>query len=172
MIQLYCGDGKGKTTAAVGAAVRAAGRGRFVLFAQFMKGQESGELFLLRNLDQIRVLRSDCVFPFYRDMTKGQKKELRRRHDRMLEEIGRALSEKEADFAVLDEITHACRLEMVDMRLLEQVLHLGKGTEREIVLTGRRPPPRLVEISDYISEIENIRHPFAQGICARVGVER
>ena len=73
---------------------------------------------------------------------------------------------------MLDEITHACRLEMVDMRLLEQVLDLGKGTEREIVLTGRRPPPRLVEISDYISEIENIRHPFAQGICARVGVER
>ncbi len=172
MIQLYCGDGKGKTTAAVGAAIRAAGRGRLVLFAQFMKGQESGELMILRGLQQIRVLHSDHTFPFYREMTEGQKKELRLFHDRMLQEVQTALLRKEADFVILDEITHASRLHMADEKLLQRVLELGKGPEREILLTGREPTMQMWEVSDYISEIRNVRHPYAGGITARTGVER
>ena len=135
MIQLYCGDGKGKTTAATGAAVRAVGRGRKAIFAQFMKGQESGE---------IKVL---------------------------LKEILKALERKEADFVVLDEITHGCRFQVLDERLLERILDYGKGEAVEIVLTGRGPSERLLEASDYISEIACIRHPYEKGIRARVGVE-
>lgn len=171
MIQLYCGEGKGKTTAAVGAAVRAAGRGRKVVFAQFMKGQESGEIKVLAGLPGVRVLRSGEDFPFYARMTEPEKKRLKDIHNRMLEEILKALERKETDFIVLDEITHGCRLQMLDERLLEEILDFGKGETAEIILTGRNPSERLLEVSDYISNIACIRHPYERGVGARNGVE-
>ena len=172
MIQLYHGDGKGKTTAAAGAALRAAGRGRLVIFAQFLKGQESGEVPVLREIAGIRVLRSGKAFPFFAEMTEAQKEELTDIHNRILARIGRALREKQADFIVLDEITHACRFGLLDETLLDGILACGKGTETEILLTGRDPSAKLLEISDYISEIRAVRHPWEKGISARTGVER
>jgi len=169
MIQLYCGDGKGKTSAAVGAAVRAAGRGKEILFAQFMKGQESGELYILERLRQVRIVRSDRVFPFYRQMTQAQKEELLAIHNRMLDEI--AAAQGEMDFVVLDEITHAARFRLVDEEKLGRILDWGKGTEREIILTGRGPSDKLIAVSDYISEIRMVRHPYQKGVQARYGVE-
>ena len=171
MIQLYCGEGKGKTTAATGAAVRAVGRGRKAIFAQFMKGQESGEIKVLNELAGIRVLRSGEEFPFYTRMTEREKERLTEIHNRILKEILKALERKEADFVVLDEITHGCRFQVLDERLLERILDYGKGEAVEIVLTGRGPSERLLEASDYISEIACIRHPYEKGIRARVGVE-
>lgn len=171
MIQLYCGEGKGKTTAAVGAAVRAAGRGRKIIFAQFMKGQKSGEIKVLAGLSGVRVLRSREDFPFYADMAETEKKKLKDIHNHMLEEILKALERKETDFIVLDEITHGCRLRMLDEGLLEEILDFGKGETAEIILTGRNPSERLLEVSDYISEIVCIRHPHESGVGARSGVE-
>ena len=74
MIQLYCGDGKGKTTAAVGAAVRAAGNDRNVIFAQFMKGRPTGEVRALGAIDKIRVLRNPEDFGFFSGMSEEQKR--------------------------------------------------------------------------------------------------
>lgn len=172
MIQLYHGDGKGKTTAAAGAALRAAGRGRPVIFAQFLKGQESGEVSVLRGITGIRVLRSGKAFPFFAEMTEAQKEELTDIHNRILAQIRRALREKQADFIVLDEITHACRFGLLDETLLDGILACGKGLETEILLTGRDPSAKLLEISDYISEIRAVRHPWEKGVPARAGVER
>lgn len=173
MIQLYCGDGKGKTTAAVGAAVRAAGRGRNVIFAQFLKGQETGELRVLSEIAYVRILRFARPHPFYAQMTEGQKRELTDFYGWMLEEIDSALRFGSADFVVLDEITHACRLRMADERKLEQILALGKeAPEVEIILTGRMPSARMTAESDYISEIRSVRHPYEKGTEARDGVER
>jgi cob(I)alamin adenosyltransferase len=171
MIQLYHGDGKGKTTAAVGAAIRAAGRRRTVIFAQFMKGRESGELSVLRQLEQIRVLRCDQAFPFFRDMSDQEKAELSVIHNRILEEVLMGLREEGANFVVLDEITHACRLALADHTLLEQILDCGRSPDKEILLTGRKPTERLLEVSDYITEMLCIRHPFESGVPARHGVE-
>ena len=171
MIQLYCGDGKGKTTAAVGAAVRAAGRGRRVIFAQFMKGQPTGELSFLTKAGHIMVLRSHKDFPFFSQMTKEQKEELAGIHGQLLERVLTELSEKRTDFVVLDEITHACRFGLVDAGKLERILSYGKCPETEIVLTGRDAPQQLQDVSDYISEIRCIRHPYRDGISAREGIE-
>lgn len=171
MIQLYHGDGKGKTTASVGAAVRAAGRGRKILFAQFLKGQETGEVGILGGMAQVQVLRSGRDFPFFSGMTETEKRELTDIHNRILEQILSALQERRADFIVLDEITHACRFGLLDEKKLEQILAYGKCQETEIILTGREPSERLLQISDYSSEIRCIRHPYRDGIPARIGVE-
>ena len=171
MIQLYYGDGKGKTMAAVGASVRAAGRGRQVLFAQFMKGQESGELMVFSKMERVQVLRCGRDFPFFRDMTEAEKRELLQIHNGMLKEILTALQQGRTDFAVLDEITHACRFKLADTGLVEQILELAKGKETEVLLTGREPSRYLLEISDYITEMKGIRHPYLKGISARWGVE-
>ena len=72
---------------------------------------------------------------------------------------------------VLDEITHACRFGLLDESLLDAVLGYGKGADTEIVLTGRMPSAKLLEISDYISEIRAVRHPWEKGVPARAGVE-
>ena len=171
MIQLYHGDGKGKTTAAVGAAIRAAGRRRTVIFAQFMKGRESGELSVLRTLEQVHILRCDQAFPFFRDMSDQDQAELTRIHNRILETVLTEMQKNGADFAVLDEITHACRLGLADDALLERILDCGHSQDKEIIMTGRKPPERLMEVSDYMTEMRCVRHPYAAGIPAREGIE-
>ena len=151
MIQLYCGDGKGKTTAAVGAAVRAAGNDRNVIFAQFMKGRASGERRILNEISHVKVLQSDEDFGFFSGMSESQKHRLTAIHNRMLEEIDSLIATGRADFVVLDEITHAVRYGLADMERLQHILVYGKKkarenmsgerteTDCEIVLTGRVP---------------------------------
>ncbi|MCI6629223.1 MAG: cob(I)yrinic acid a,c-diamide adenosyltransferase [Lachnospiraceae bacterium] len=187
MIQLYCGDGKGKTTAAVGAAVRAAGNDRNVIFAQFMKGRPTGEVRALGAIDKIRVLRNPEDFGFFSGMSEEQKRKLTEIHNRMLEEIEALLVTGRADFVVLDEITHAVRYGLADMERLQRILAYGRTkragstsrqigetvaeTDCEIILTGREPSEELLEYSDYISEIRCVRHPFQRGVAARPGIE-
>ena len=86
LIHLYTGEGKGKTTAAVGLAVRAAGAGKRVMFLQFMKGRDTGELHALDQLPGIEILRSKKDFGFYFQMTEEQKEELTRIHNELLEQ--------------------------------------------------------------------------------------
>ena len=89
LIHLYTGEGKGKTTAAVGLAVRAAGAGKRVMFLQFMKGRDTGELHALDQLPGIEILRSKKDFGFYFQMTEEQKEELTRIHNELLEQAAR-----------------------------------------------------------------------------------
>ena len=84
MIHLYTGNGKGKTSAAIGLAVRAAGRGQRICFSQFMKGSDSGELYAMRCLPQIEILRSEKDYGFYSSMSEQDKKELTEVHNRIL----------------------------------------------------------------------------------------
>ena len=77
MIQIYCGDGKGKTTAAIGGAIRAAGAGRKVLFTQFMKGNDTSELNVLQQISGIEIMRLDKHYSFYQNMTERLKVKLR-----------------------------------------------------------------------------------------------
>lgn len=187
MIQLYCGEGKGKTTAAVGAAVRAAGNDRNVIFAQFMKGRPSGELRILNEISRVKVLRSDEDFGFFSGMSEAQKRKLTEIHNRMLDEIDALLGSGRADFVILDEITHAVRYGLVDVERLRHILMHGKketagdtlreiteaAVEKncEIILTGRETSEELLAYSDYISEIRCVRHPFQSGVAARPGIE-
>lgn len=172
MIHLYTGDGKGKTTAAIGLAVRAAGSGMRVIFSQFMKGNDTGELHVLEELAGVRILRSQKQFGFYKTLDKEQKTELTKVHNGLLDEILEAVHTGRCDMVILDEITYPVNWELLDISRLKELLCLAKEENRaELVLTGRSPADFLEESADYITEMRALRHPFEKGITARKGIE-
>lgn len=171
LVHLYCGDGKGKTTAAAGLSVRAAGAGFRVLFVQFLKGRPSGEIAVLSALPNVRVLRGKAGTAFSFQMTGEQKQAARAVHDRHLAEAVRAAGAGECDLLVLDEAVGALNKNLLDGALLRGLV-LEKPEALELVLTGRNPPDWLVEAADYVSEIRKVKHPFDRGIPAREGIER
>ena len=165
LIHLYWGDGKGKTTAAMGLALRALGTGQKVVIVQFLKGGQSGEIPLLRSLGA-RIFRGKAGIKFSFQMSEEEKAETRALQT---ENLRRAL-ECEADMLVLDEACAAWQTGLVDQALLKQVV-LEKPAAQELVLTGRQPPEWMLEAADYITETRCHRHPFERGIPAREGVE-
>lgn len=168
MIHLYTGEGKGKTTAAIGLAVRAAGNGFPVIFSQFMKGNDSGELHSLAQLAQVQILRSEKNFGFYKNMSDADKRELTQIHNRMLEELIRAAENDSCKMIVLDEITYPVKWELLDDGKLKKLLAYRNV---ELVLTGRDPADFLTEAADYLTEMQCVRHPFEKGVAARRGIE-
>ncbi len=170
LMHLYYGDGKGKTTAAIGLAIRAAGTGKKVLFTQFMKGSRTGELEELQRIGNVTVLRGEKRFPFYHDMTPEQKKEQTGLHNQMLDTILTAIRQEKYDLIVLDEITYPCQWNLIDEEKLKEMVLAARGIT-ELVCTGRNPDAFFLEHADYISEMKCVRHPFEKGIRAREGIE-
>lgn len=170
MIQLYTGEGKGKTTAAAGQALRAAGSGGRVIFAQFMKGNDTGELHSFEKIENIRVLRSSKNFGFYSKMSDKDKEELTKIHNEILDELLKAAEEKSCEMIVLDEVTYPVNRGLLDMERLKK-LFCFSDFSHELVMTGRTPAGFLKGRADYITEMKCIRHPFEKGIKARKGIE-
>lgn len=176
MIEIYCGDGKGKTTASVGLAVRAAGHGMPVIFAQFLKDDGSGEIAILRALPQVQVMHGTLFYGFVKNLSKEQREELGASYRRLMEEIRQEILRLNSSMAVviLDEVIHACNFQLLDEDFLcgfiEDCRKVFPG-ELEFVLTGRNPSQRLLELADYVSEIQKKKHPFDRGIKARKGIE-
>lgn len=129
MIHLYTGDGKGKTTAAVGLCVRAAGAGQRVIFSQFMKGNDTGELHVLEHIPNVRILRSAKQFGFYKTLSRAEKAELTDIHNALLDQILEAVTNGQCDMAVLDEITYPVSWGLVDAAKLERLIALEKAAE-------------------------------------------
>lgn len=168
LVHIYCGDGKGKTTASVGLAVRAAGDGLKVLFLQFMKGGASGELVTFEQLENITVLRSKSPIKFAWNMSEQEKEDVCKQQKEFLEE---AISiADEYDMLILDEALGACFGEFLDEEVLCAFLD-KKPDALEVVMTGRNPSKELLLRADYISEIKKIKHPYDKGINARKGIE-
>lgn len=168
LVHMYTGDGKGKTTAAIGLAVRAAGAGRRVLFAQFMKGMDTSELAPLKELG-VRVVRKGTVTQFVPYMTEADRALCAAQQTQTLDEARRLAPEY--DVVVLDEIASAVTTGMV---ALEGVLGLlaGRAGGTEVVMTGRQPPQALLDAADYITEMRCVRHPYdTKGVGARKGIE-
>ena len=163
MIHVIVGDGKGKTSSAVGISVRSAGHGLKVLFMQFLKDDSSGEVELLRKIPGVEVIHCPVNYGFSFQMTDEQKRETAEEYDKMLD---RAV-ESDAFLIVLDEVIHALNVGMIDKEKLERIL----DKESEIVLTGRDAPEWLIEKADYISDVKKIKHPYDKGIQARIGIE-
>ena len=168
MIQIYCGDGKGKTTAAVGLSVRAAGRGRRVVFAQFLKSADSGERAVLAGLPTVALVPVPQSMKFTFQMDPDERRAEAGRQAALLERAA-ALSAG-ADLLVLDELCAALNAGMVP---LDRVLSLldGRPEGLEVVITGRNPPQALLDRADYITEMKKHRHPYEQGTPARKGIE-
>lgn len=169
LIHIYCGDGQGKTTAAVGLSVRAAGAGKHVVFVQFLKDGSSSEITVLRTVPGIRVLLADTVKKWFRRMTPEEQAKAKADYTELLEKAFSAAAD--ADMLVLDEAAAACNYGVIDeARLLE--LLLRKPEDLEIVLTGRKPSEALLSQADYITEMKCVRHPLGCGVAARRGIER
>ena len=170
LIHIYCGEGKGKTTAALGLALRAAGCGFRVVVAQFLKSSPTGELNSLRGIENVTVLRGDLPRGFSWQLDGEQKAGMRREHDRLFEEAA-ALCAGGRTLLVLDEIIGAWYGGYIDRERVLAFLR-GKPEGLEIVLTGRYPDERLCELADYITEMKKVRHPYDRGIPAREGIEK
>lgn len=170
LVHIYCGDGKGKTSAAVGLSVRAAGRGMKVLVVRFLKTENSGEVEVLRSIPGITVTPCDRTFGFVFRMTEEQKKEAsvyyQNRFDRAIQEVVK----DQYDLLILDEILASCNYGMVNEQSVIQFLQ-NRPENLEVVLTGRDPSPKLLELADYVSEICMRKHPYEKGIQARKGIE-
>lgn len=169
LIHIYHGEGKGKTTAAVGLCIRALGRGQRVLFVQFLKAWDSGELHILSQLNHIQILRGKPSGKFTFQMNAAEKAECLQAHNKLWAEIAEHLQQS-VDLLVLDEILGAYSHNLLDKAQILDFLQ-NKPPQLEVVMTGRNPAPELLELADYISEIKKIRHPFDKGVSARVGVE-
>ncbi len=168
LIHIYCGDGKGKTTAAIGLTVRAAGSGMKVVFAQFLKSSDSGELNILNSLENVKVIRNQKPFPFSNAMTDQQKEEIIEIHNKIFQSA--ISSSKKIDVLVLDEILATYNLNLIDKKLVDDFLN-SPNEKPEIILTGRDPSQQMIRLADYVSEIKKIKHPFDKGISARYGIE-
>ena len=167
LVHIYCGDGKGKTSAAVGLAVRAAGCGKRVVIARFLKTDNSGEVEILKKIPEVTLIPCRKTFGFVRSMDEETKRECAAYHREL---FGEAV--KLAEHA---EIMAAVNYGMVPERDVLEFLENRPGRDQtdglEIVLTGRDPSEKLIAAADYVSEICKRKHPFDRGIMARRGVE-
>ena len=168
LVHIYCGDGKGKTSAAVGLAVRAAGRGMQVVMVRFLKTDDSGEIFALKQIPGIHVLPCEVSYGFVRSMDSRARRLAAEYCQKQLHNA--VLSASQADVLILDEVTAAVRYGMVSEERVLSVIQ-NRPPFQEIVMTGREPSPRLLAAADYISEIRKEKHPYNAGILARKGIE-
>ena len=170
LIHIYHGDGKGKTTAAVGLAVRAAGAGMQVSFIQLMKDGNSAELAVLRRIEQIEVHTVQNTYGFTWNMADDDRIQLRMRNDRAIKALIKAVKEETYQMLVVDEMMSAYQGGFVDKAAVLYLMQLCKGTT-ELVFTGRNPAKEILSRADYITEMKNERHPYEKGIHARAGIE-
>lgn len=166
MIHIYCGDGKGKTTASIGLSARMAGYGKKVLFMQFLKGSYTGELEMLEDSKNITVMRCDKNYGFFRSMSEEDKESIISCHNDNLKFVFNNMHS--FDMIVLDEIFAACSYGLADEAMVKRITEEYGG---ELVMTGRDPDAWFVEKADYVSEIRKVKHPYDLGIKAREGVE-
>lgn len=168
LIHIYCGDGKGKTTASVGLAVRMAGAGKRVVFTQFFKNGNSSEVKMLKQCEGVRTMHCKTVPGRFSQMDESAREQARADYGALLETV---LDEaKTADLLVLDEVISACNNGTVFEERVAEFLRT-KPEGLEVVLTGRNPSDKLLELADYVTEMKKIKHPYDKGIKARHGVE-
>lgn len=167
-IHLYYGDGKGKTTAAVGQVIRAAGSGLQVLVFQFLKNNESSERKILEQIPNITCLNGREPVKFVSRMNKDEKAETRRYNNKALDEIVKFCSP--FDVLLLDEALCAVQLNVLsEEKMLSFLKHKPRGLE--VILTGHVITENLLEVADYVTQMTKIKHPYDQGKLAREGIE-
>jgi len=170
LIHIYCGEGKGKTTAAMGLAIRAIGNGKRVFIIQFIKGGPTGELKVLLQQPNVTILRSKEGTPFIFHMTEEQKREITVYQNRQLEQAIHHAANGHCDLLILDEIMAVYNNNLINKEKLKQFI-ANKPEKLELVLTGRDPDEYMIQAADYVTEMKKIKHPFDRWIPARLGVE-
>lgn len=169
LIQIYTGNGKGKSTAAFGLALRASGWGLKTVIIQFMKpGDGYGETKAIADLPLIEMYSYGCrhflkkgVAPKEEDIALAAA---------ALAKAEQALADESIDLLILDELSNAIYFDLVSEQQALSLLD-KKRTNQELVITGRNAPACLIERADLVSEIKEIKHPAQQGVQARRGIE-
>lgn len=170
MIHLYIGEGKGKTTAAVGQATRALGWGERVLFSQFLKSIDTGEEFAFAKIGGLQWIRPQMRNKgFIWHMNEKQLKETGEDIQKGFEIISHTILEENLRLVVLDEILDAIECGFLSEDCLFSLFNKAPCTE--FILTGRRASDRLMEKADYITRMTKVKHPFDKGLQARKGIE-
>lgn len=167
LIHVYTGNGKGKTTAAIGLGVRAAGEGLKVLMIQFMKGRRYSEL------DALQQIKNFTVVQFGRDEFVSKEKPAQVDIDLAQEGLAYAkeiICKQCHDLVILDEINVALEYRLI---AFDDVLQLikEKPDSLELVLTGRYASPEIIKLADVVSEILEIKHPYQKGVLSRKGID-
>lgn len=165
-IQVYTGDGKGKTTASLGVAIRSLVAGRRVYFAQFIKGMQTGELAL------------PDVFPDFTIVQYGEGRFLNGKPEASDVAVAReglaicagVLRDGEYDLVVLDEVNVALHYELFSVAEVLSALR-ERAPHVDVICTGRYAPPEIVEEADLVTEMKKIKHYYANGVRAREGIE-
>lgn len=166
-VQVYTGDGKGKTTAALGLALRAAGAGLRVFVAQFIKGMHYSELDALERFSDLITIRQYGRGCFIRG---EPSEEDRRAAVEGLAQAAAIISSGEYDIVILDEANVAVHFGLFTIdELLDAIASRPDGVE--IVITGRRAHPRLLEIADLVTDMREVKHYYSEGLQARRGIE-
>lgn len=165
-IHIYTGDGKGKTTAALGLTVRAVGAGLKVAFLQFMKSMRYSEIAVLEKLGVVvKQYGEGCVFD--RAITDSEIALA----EQGWREAQQLIASGEYDLVVLDELNVALHIKMLDTaQVVTELRQLKLGSE--VVITGIKAPEALLECATLITEMQNKRHYYDSGVAARVGIER
>jgi cob(I)alamin adenosyltransferase len=169
LVHIYFGDGKGKTSSAIGLGIRALGSGLNVCMIQFLKSWGTGEIETLKKLEpEFKVVRLESKKGFINELNDKQKEILAAEIQTELL-YAEELSEK-CDVLILDEVLGVLENKLISIEQLKKFI-INKPLNLELILTGRILPSELVSLADYISEVKNVKHPNGTGIFARKGIE-
>jgi cob(I)alamin adenosyltransferase len=173
LVQVYTGDGRGKTTAAFGLALRAAGQGNKVLIYQFLKPSslDIGERIAVAPLKSIKIETLNIEW----DMAKSPHdpkavSKVKSAIHESLEMLTKLAGRRAFDVLILDELVYCLSEKLANLEDIKKLI-TGRDKHVEIVLTGRGATRELIEIADLVSEIRSVKHPFGKGIAARRGIE-
>lgn len=170
-LQIYTGNGKGKTTAALGLGLRAAGDLYKVYMIQFLKGGKTGELNSIKSLDPyFKMFRFESPRGFFWTLNDKEKAELKAEIDTAVDFTIEALKNNQCDILILDEIMGAINNKLISENQVLEILE-AKPTNMEIIMTGRDVPKYLMEKADLVTEMKDIKHYFEKGVPAREGIE-
>jgi len=171
LIQVYTGEGKGKTTAAIGQAVRAKGRGYKVILVQFLKGRRgSGEISPLEKLGVKVICWGEGYGFILSKLEREEKEKIREKGDKFLKEVFREATRDNYDLLVLDEANVALHYGIINEGKLLDFLK-NKPSSLEVILTGRYAPFRIIQLADLVSEVKKVKHPYNSGVKKRKGID-
>jgi len=169
LIHIYTGDGAGKTSAAVGKAVRARGRGLSVLVAQLFKS-DSGEIKQLEEHNQVKYLKYSSQHPFFKKYSESELRTEKEKCAAFIRYAFEVVKEEKYDFFIIDEAGPAIAYNLIDANVFLELIK-SKPKNTELIMTGRGFPSEFLELADYVTEMVEKKHPIKKGIYAREGVE-
>lgn len=169
-IQVYTGNGKGKTTCSVGQGIRAAGRGYKVLMVQFLKSMDTGEMKVIEKLDNFDFKRIGCPRDFTWNLSEKEIEDLKKEIKEGFSSLESIIKSSKYDMIILDEILGSITGGFLSEETVIDIIS-NKNENVEIILTGRNASKEMIEAADLVTEMKEIKHYYEKGVNARKGIE-